>query len=706
MAASLEDLDYQEQDYVDEFTAFIRDYYDNRDGSGENRLGELVEKYPSEKSSLHIEWMDLYRYDSEMAIDVLDDPETLDYAEIALRNYDLPVDIELNADVRIDGLDRVPDSVQCDVGDQIHREGKFAAIEGQVNRVGSKVGFIEEAAFECQRCGTMTRIPQSLGDFQEPYECKGCEREGPFQLNWDQSHTTHAQRARLQLPPEKTAGGQTSSEIEIWLKGDLVNRYTEDQYRITPGDRVSAMCHLEKYVPDDADDGTYDVRAKANNIQKQETDLEDLDITDEDLERIREIANNNPHQTLVNSFKPSHHGDESVKEALVLQLFGGVEKHTPDGARIRSEPHILVVGDPAMGKSDLLQYATKIVPRSVYTVGNSSTGAGLTCAAVQDDFGDGGWTLEGGALVKANGGLCAIDEFDKMDESDRTGMNEAMSNGQISPSKADISNVQLPAKTTVLAAANPDYGRFDPYESIGEQIDLDPTLISRFDLILTMQDKPDRDEDEELAESVLSLNQDSIDIKRDDKPAGDTDIDPEVPPELMRKYIAYARQEIEPRISDAAKERIKEFYVPLREKGMDEDKPIPVTARKLFAIVRLAEASAKMRLSDTVTVDDAERVIGVVRDSLKDVGVDPETGEFDADVVETGSSKSQSDRVKTVDKVIDMLEEENDKGAPVDEVIKICVEKGFTEHRVKKTIENRKQEGEYYHPRDGYLRLT
>ena len=286
----------------------------------------------------------------------------------------------------------------------------------------------------------------------------------------------------------------------------------------------------------------------------------------------------------------------------------------------------------------------------------------------------------------------------------------------ISISKAGI-NATLQSRCSLLAAANPTYGRFDPYEPIGEQIDLEPALISRFDLIFTVQDQPDPEEDARLAEHILTTNyagelttqraeMHSPEIDDEEIAEATEAADPDIDPDLMRKYIAYAKKECFPALSEDARERIKEFYVDLREKGTDEDAPVPITARKLEALVRLAEASARVRLSDTVTEGDADRVIELVRSCLQDIGVDPETGQLDADIVETGTSKTQRDRIRTLKQLISEIEEEYDEGAPVDEVLDRLDEIGMERSTAEQEIENLKKKGEVYEPSLDHLRTT
>ncbi|MFW5938977.1 MAG: LAGLIDADG family homing endonuclease, partial [Halolamina sp.] len=367
--------------------------------------------------------------------------------------------------------------------------------------------------------------------------------------------------------------------------------------------------------------------------------------------------------------------------------------------------------------SQMISYVEQVAPRSVYTSGKGSSAAGLTAAAVRDDFGDGQqWTLEAGALVLADKGIAAVDELDKMEASDRSAMHEGLEQQKISISKAGI-NATLKSRCSLLGAANPKYGRFDQYEPIGEQIDLEPALISRFDLIFTVTDQPDPEQDSRLAEHILKTNYaGELHTQREKNPNSEftqaevddvtEDVAPDIDAELFRKYIAYAKRNVYPTMTDEAKDAIEEFYVDLRAKGADEDAPVPVTARKLEALVRLAEASARVRLSDTVDEQDADKVITVVRDSLENIGVDPETGEFDADVVETGTSKTQRDRIKSVKALISDIEEEYDEGAPIEEVLDRAGEVGMDEEKAEREIESLRKKGELYEPVQGHLRTT
>ena len=689
---------------IDDFEEFYRNYY-------RNEIGELARQYPNEQRSLFIDWDDLYRFDSDLADDYRSQPGQLqEYAEEALRLYDLPVDVGLGrAHVRIRGLQEATEIREI----RARHRGQLLSVQGTVQKATDVRPKITEAAFECQRCGTLTRIPQTGGDFQEPHECQGCERQGPFDVNFDQSEFVDAQKLRVQESPEGLRGGETPQDIDVHIEDDITGA-------VTAGDhvRVTGVLHLDQQESGREATAMFDVYMDGVSVEIEDEQFEDMDIDEADKRAIVDLSTKEDiYEQMVGSIAPSIYGYEQAKLAMTLQLFSGVAKHLPDGSRIRGDMHMLLIGDPGTGKSKLLQYIRQIAPRSVYTSGKGSSSAGLTASAVQDDFGEGQqWTLEAGALVLADQGIAAVDELDKMESGDRSAMHEALEQQTISISKAGI-NATLQSRCSLLGAANPKYGRFDQYESIGEQIDLEPALISRFDLIFTVTDDPDPDRDRELAEHILRTNyagelntqrteQTAADVSQSEVDAVTDTVAPAIEPDLLRKYVAYAQRNCFPTMTEEAKEAISDFYVDLRSEGADEDAPIPVTARKLEALVRLAEASARVRLADSVELEDAERVIEVVRTQLQDIGVDPETGEFDADIIETGTSKTQRDRIKNVKALIAEIEEEYDAGAPVEEVLDRAEETGTERSKAEHELEKLRRQGEVYEPQTDHLRTT
>jgi len=696
----------QEQDLTDRFIQFYRNYY-------RDQIGDLAQKYPNEKRSLYVDYDDLYTFDPDLAEDYLNKPEQIaEYASEALRLYDLPADVKLGqAHVRLHNIPQEVDIRNIRVHDD--HIGTMVSVSGIVRKATDVRPKITEAAFECQRCGTMTYIPQVDGSFQEPHECQGCERQGPFRVNFDQSEFIDSQKLRIQESPEGLRGGETPQSIDVDVEDDITGN-------VTPGDHVTVVgvLHIEQQQSGNEKTAIFDLYMDGDSIAIEDEEFEDMEITEADKAEIVELSEReNIYEEMVGSVAPSIYGYDQEKLAMILQLFSGVTKHLPDGSRIRGDLHMLLIGDPGTGKSQLLSYVRNIAPRSVYTSGKGSSSAGLTAAAVRDDFGEGQqWTLEAGALVLADKGIAAVDELDKMRPEDRSAMHEALEQQQISIAKAGI-NATLKSRCSLLGAANPKYGRFDQYEPIGEQIDLEPALVSRFDLIFTVTDQPDPDRDADLADHILQTNYAgelntqrsklaTSNFSQEQVEDATEEVAPTIEPELLRKYIAYAKRNVYPTMTDEAKAAIREFYVDLRAKGADEDAPVPVTARKLEALVRLAEASARVRLSDTVDSEDAERVIEIVRSCLQDIGVDPETGQFDADVVETGTSKSQRDRIKDLKSLIAEIEEEYEMGAPVEEVLDRVEEHGTDRTKAEDEIEKLRRKGEVYEPKNGHLRTT
>jgi len=680
------------RDLLDDVREFFRRYY-------HDDIGTLAQKYPKDQQSLTVDWMDIYRYDPDLADDLQSKPgEVIEYFNEALRTYDLPIDVSFSqAEVRITNIDEaavfeVGETRATDVQDLV-------GINGQVTKTSDVKAKPVEAAFECQRCGTITTIPQTGNDWQEPHECNGCERQGPFRLNVDGSELVDHQLVRIKQPPDQAQGAEGSS-IDTVVEKDLAGE-------VNPGDRVTATGILEIENNDD-DSPVFDEYLDASAVTVEQTDFEDIDITEYE-DDIEELANNEPIEQLRDSLAPKIYGHDEIKEALILQLFGGVRSELPDGSLERGDSHILLMGDPGCGKSSLLRAVESISPRSTYASGKGASAAGMTGAAVRDDFGDTEWSIEAGALAVANNGIACVDEIDKVNDDAVSSLHDALESQKVDIAKAGI-NATLEAKTALLAAGNPKYGRFDEYEPVAEQIDLGPTLLSRFDLMFMLTDSPDTEKDEKMARHMTDARRKANRYTHAEKSV-DVDVDdvtPAVDADLMRAYIAHAKQEYHPYIPEEQAEKIESWFTNLRACADDPqgDNVVPVTARKVEAMQRLAEASARARLSEVVEDEDVERARRLTMNSMRDVGVDPESGEFDADVVESGMSSSQRDRIKQIKTIISDLENEYDAGAPVQEVKMVAmdldIETDLTEHEISKL----KQKGEVYEPKANHLRTS
>ena len=648
---------------------------------------QIVENLRKDNKYVVIDFAELSKFDLDLANELLEDPEnTIKAVELAVEQFDL--ENITGFKVRFENL---PDSQKIMIRNIRSRHiGKLVYVEGIVRQKSDVRPRVTAAKFECPVCGNIINVLQLNGSFKEPSRC-GCGRKGKFNLLSKQ--LVDAQGIVLEEASESLEGGEQPKRVNIFLKDDLVSPLSER--KTNPGSKISVV-GIIKEVPIILKTGskstTFDLMIDSNYIQATEETFYEIEITEDEERKIIELSKDPElYSKLVNSTAPSIYGYERVKEALLLQLVGGVRKVRSDTVVSRGDMHVLLVGDPGSGKSAMLKRISTLAPKGRYVAGRGVSGAGLTAAVVRDEFLK-GWSLEAGALVLASNGICCIDEMDKMNPEDRDAMHEALEQQTISISKANI-QATLISRTTVLAAANPKFGRFDPYGIVAEQIDLPPTLINRFDLIFIIKDLPDENKDEKMASHILKLHQ-TPDF-----------YEPEIPTEFLRKYIAYAKQKIMPVITDKALQEIKDFYLKMRASGGTDEgiKAIPISARQLEALVRLTEASARLRLSNKATEKDASRAIELVEYCLMEVGFDKETGKIDIDRIATGISASQRSHISIVKEIINDLESKVGKTIPLDDIIEESKNKGITEEKVEEVLEKLKRVGEIFEPRRNFV---
>jgi replicative DNA helicase Mcm len=455
------------------------------------------------------------------------------------------------------------------------------------------------------------------------------------------------QRIRIQESPEGMSGGEQPQIADVDITGDLCGKVFAGDHVIVNGVLKSYHRTIRGNISPNLD-----FYISANNIEIKEKQFSQIKLNDEEREQI-EILSKEPDlfEKLVGSYAPSIYGHEEEKLAILLQMASGVPKINPDGSKSRGDVHILLCGDPAVSKSKLIKYATLIAPRGIYTSGESSTKAGLTAAAVKDETGEGRWQIEAGAFVLADMGMAIVDEFDKMGEIDRAAMHSVMEGQTVDLSKAGLT-ATLNARCSILAAANPKLSRFDMMASLQDQINLPPTILSRFDLIFPVMDVPELTTDTLISSHILKLH--TIGEKRAQgmvvSPDEAVDVMPVLNPDFLRKYIGHSKTVI-PQMSAEAREEIQSFYLRIRSQ-YDSTKAIPITARQLEALIRLAEASARLRLSNIVEKQDVERTIGIVMFCLNKIAYDTEKGVLDSDMI-SGVSKGRRDLLAVVDSLIE-----------------------------------------------------
>ncbi len=667
------------------------------------RILQIFDRYPEERS-LEVPFAVVDAVDTSLADAVLERPEEVLDAGIRAMRELLPVAGPDAGGLRL-RLVGLPSTATRLV--RAVRESdlnRLIAIDGIVRRVTEVRPQIRDAVFECVACRTKFHEPQDEASlvFREPLECPSCEKtqgRTRFRFVPEESTFVDAQRIEIQERPETLKHGAHPQGLSVLLVEDLAGK-------VLPGNRIILNGVVKSFQRATAGRGgvvrntTFDVMVLANSFESKSLEYTELEIRPEDVVLIEKFRDDpTVVDKIVLSLAPTIKGMEEEKEAIALQLFGGVPKVHPDGVRVRGDIHILLVGDPGVAKSQLLRYISQVAPRGIYASGKGTTAAGLTAAAVKDDFAGGRWVLEAGMLVLADGGMAVIDELDKMSPEDRSAMHEALEQQTVSIAKAGITST-LNARCPVLAAANPKLGRFTNDRSIAEQIDLPPTLLSRFDVIFSIRDQPNQDRDRSLASRILASHRD-VGSPRGAVPA---EALPPFSPDLLKKYVAHART-VRPRLSDEALSVLEDFYVRVRRQGEEPDAPVPITARQLEALVRLSEAAARARLSETVRPEDAQRAIRIVESYLRRVAMTPE-GRIDIDITQTGVSHSQREQFEIARATMHELQ-----GGPgglfgMSEYLAAMDQRGIPAGRAEAILQTLRNQGEVIEPRTDRFQLT
>jgi len=668
-----------------------------------DKINKLVSEYPMQKS-LVIDYFDLERFDRDLADLLIKQPDTLLSAaeqaligtqEVAYKTAN--PDIPFEPHVRFFNLPSSNLLIQ-DISSKQIRE--MISVKGVVTKRAEVKHKVKVAVYACQMCDAKTKVPMTRHAVV-PQVCDSCKRRA-LKLEEDESYFVDMQWAQAQELLERLHGGVTPAHIDLMMEDDLVNS-------VIPGDTVeiTGIMRIRPQSKGKKDDSSqvYERYLDVIYVKNTQRDFEQLETTKDEEALIKEYSTNPKiFELMQNSLAPGIYGHDEVKDALILQLFGGTPgKSMPGGGAIRDDMHVLLIGDPGAAKTRFLQYVCMLAPKSIYVSGKSATGAGLTASAEKDELGDGGWTPKAGALVIASGGIAAVDEFDKIEDNERAAMHEVMESQRISVAKAGIV-ATFRAKTSILAAANPKFGRFDSKELPGKQFDIPPTILSRFDLIFPIIDVLDEEKDGKLATHLLNIHKSSAETgKEGSLPEADNEDKPKLPQDLLRKYISYARLNIHPVLSQEAIDKIKSFYVSLRKQG--EGGAVPITPRYIEGMVRLSEASAKVRLSNIVAGEDADRATKLMDYMLDKVSRDRETGKLDIDILATGRPKSQVDKLTDILSIARRMQDQ--LGAV--EIVRLIMqaeERGIEEITARRLIDDLIYKGELYKIKPGFVKIV
>ncbi|XP_015788265.1 DNA replication licensing factor mcm4-A [Tetranychus urticae] len=512
---------------------------------------------------------------------------------------------------------------------------QLKTVNGMVTRISNLIPEMKTAFFACSLCQSTSSVEVDRGRIHEPTLCPHCNTKYSYQLVHNMCEFIDKQQIKLQESPDDMPAGQTPYTALLYACADLVDS-------VQPGDRVT-VTGIYRASAIRSNPRQRSVKAifkshidvvhfRKHDKNRLHSDDAKYKFTPERVDKIKQLSQlPDLYERLAHALAPSIYEHLDIKKGILLQLFGGTHKEpTNDNAKqkhFRSEINILLCGDPGTSKSQLLQYVYGLVPRGQYTSGKGSSAVGLT-AYVTKDADTNQLVLQTGALVLSDGGICCIDEFDKMTDSTRSVLHEVMEQQTLSIAKAGIV-CQLNARTSILAAANPVESQWNKNKTIIENIQLPHTLMSRFDLIFLLLDPQDENYDRRLARHLVSLYYRS----REEEEEEHLDIG------VIRDYISYARMHCFPKLSDEARSALIHSYVEMRKVGIGKGM-VSAYPRQLEALIRLAEAHAKVRLSNVVTLADVEEAKRLHREAIKQSATDPISGKIDVSILTTGMSAS------------------------------------------------------------------
>ncbi|VFQ64957.1 unnamed protein product [Cuscuta campestris] len=608
------------------FKEFLRTYVNSKTNQ-EDYLRQINEMVAVNKCSLEIDYKQFIYCHPNIAIWLADAPQSILEVMEEVANkvvFDLHPNykkIHQRIYVRITNL---PVYDQIRNIRQIHLN-TMIRIGGVVTRRSGVFPQLQQVKFDCNKCCSI------LGPFfQNSYSevkvgsCPECQSKGPFTVNIEQTIYRNYQKLTLQESPGIVPAGRLPRYKEVILLNDLIDCARPGEEIEVTGiytNNFDLSLNTKNGFP------VFATVVEANYVTKKHDLFSAYKLTQEDKEEILMLAKD-PRigERIFKSIAPSIYGHEDIKTAIALAMFGGQEKNVNGKHRLRGDINVLLLGDPGTAKSQFLKYVEKTGQRAVYTTGKGASAVGLT-AAVHKDPVTREWTLEGGALVLADRGICLIDEFDKMNDQDRVSIHEAMEQQSISISKAGIVT-SLQARCSVIAAANPIGGRYDSSKNFSQNVELTDPIISRFDILCVVKDVVDPVTDEMLARFVVdshfkstpkgaNLDDRSNDAySQDDLESNLLPPDPEIiPQELLKKYLTYAKLNVFPKLHDADLDKLTQVYAELRRES-SHGQGVPIAVRHIESMIRMSEAHARMHLRHHVTQEDVDMAIRVLLESF------------------------------------------------------------------------------------------
>jgi len=649
----------------------------------ENELKKVIEVIKKniklKEDTAEIDLYSILEINHEIYEDILNEPERLiPLIEEALKNIFLK-DFKAK-------LNNINNSIEISKI-RVNNLDKLISVKGILKRVTKVIPRTVSIEFQCMNCGSTVTVIQNKKVIKKPMNRCVCGSMNKFEIN--KNNNKDIQEVTLEEIHENLEGKQPQ-QIRVYLEGNLTDSSLTS--KLQPGKKVEIIGIIKRLPAfmssKDDDSNISEYMINTNNLVLLEAE-DDTNINDEDERLIKEIASNNPLEYLASNLVPEVYGNDIVKKAIVLQMVKGVPKDRTDGTKTQSDIHILLSGDVGISKSVTLKAVAKRTPRARMITGTKTSKTSLSAMAIKDEL-LGVWCLESGPIVMANGSTVCIDELDKLHKEHLSDLLEPMSAGIVTISKAGI-NAVLPARTSILAAANPIHGNYDLNQPLAKQIDLPTPIINRFDLIFILLDKPNEKFDGEVIDHIFKAYKQQIKSGMSN--------------ELFKKYITYCRK-LKPQLSDDIIEPIKTFYVNLRKRSeRDGSKGIPVNLRGIEGLIKLAEANAKIRLSEIVERQDLEVAKEILLFCLAQIGFDDETGIYDMSRITEKVPFSKKGKVNAFWKIIKELYERIGKNLNYSDIIYEAKKIGIDKWDCDNYIEELKVDMKIIEPEKGIYRI-